>query len=84
MGGIGDSKLERGSRRAAAFPRKTHKTPVSVKRQGGGKKQGDAFPYLQDTVISTLVAGIEALRGSKSPMDAMLTKVLLILSERKI
>lgn len=33
------------------------------------------FSYLQDTVISTLVAGIEALTGSKSPMDAMFAKV---------
>lgn len=31
-------------------------------------------------MISTLVAGIEALTGSKSPMDAMFAKVLLILT----
>lgn len=35
-------------------------------------------------MISTLVAGIDALRGSKSPIDAMFRKLLFILKGIKI
>lgn len=41
----------------------------------------DADSYLQDTVISTLVAGMDALSGSMSPTDAMFGKLAVIASE---
>lgn len=53
---------------------------VSLSDLKPGKTHTHTFPYLQDTVISTLVAGTEGLSGSKSTIDAMLRKLLFILS----
>lgn len=40
----------------------------------------EADTYLQDTVISTLVAGMDGFSGSKSPIDAIFRKLLFMLS----
>lgn len=81
---LSERRLGRGERRLEVTP-KLRATARWFSRKGGKNcrrwRKKTRFSYLQDTVISTLVAGIEALTGSKSPVDAMFAKVLLILTE---
>lgn len=75
---LSERRLGRGDRRLEVTPscvRQRADFPVRVGGNCRRWRKKTRFSYLQDTVISTLVAGIEALTGSKSPMDAMFAKV---------
>lgn len=53
--------------------------PRNVCVKGLCVKVWAAMSHLQETVISTFVAGIVALRGSKSPVVAMFRKPQLLI-----